>query len=584
MFRSIRWRIIWAFILVIVIGMGTLGLYAVDFVRDYQTVELRSDIEKEARLVAEVARPVFASPDAPVRLDALAKTLGKQINARITVIAPDGKVLGDSEEDPIIMENHAGRPEVISALATGAGESIRFSTTIAQRLMYFAIRVDGGGKVLAVVRLAKPLTAVESSVNYLITTIASLMGMTVLLGIVFAILVARATTKPIKEVMKAANRLVSGELDRKVMVDSNDESGQLAHAFNEMALSLKKRIAAVSEEKSRLATILSTMADGVMMTDESGTIVLTNRAAENLFGFNTDRAIGLPVIQVIRDHEIDSALKACLRTGKGQTVQVDSGTAKRFLRAIAIPLSAENRLNGALLLFQDLTELRDLQTMRRELVSNVAHELRTPLAGIKAIVETLADGAIDDKLAAKDFLVRIDSEVDRLTQMVNELTDLSRIESGKTDLKLGPGHLKALVEGVVARLKPQAERQNLTISIELPPDLPIVPLDKGRIEQVVTNILHNAIKFTQSGGRIAISAKAEPDVVVVSIADTGMGISKEDLPHVYERFWKADRARSGGGTGLGLSIAKHIIQAHGGSIRVESEEGKGATFSFRLPL
>jgi two-component system phosphate regulon sensor histidine kinase PhoR len=349
-----------------------------------------------------------------------------------------------------------------------------------------------------------------------------------------------------------------------------------------MALSLKKRIAAVSEEKSRLATILSTMADGVMMTDESGTIVLTNRAAENLFGFNADRAIGLPVIQVIRDHEIDSALKACLTTGKAQTVQVDSGTAKRFLRAIAIPLSAENRLNGALLLFQDLTELRDLQTMRRELVSNVTHELMTPLAGIKAIVETLADGAIDDKLAAKDFLVRIDSEVDRLTQMVNELTDLSRIESGKTDLKLGPGHLKALVEGVVARLKPQAERQNLTISIELPPDLPIVPLDKGRIEQVVTNILHNAIKFTPPGGKITISAKAEPDVVVVSIADTGMGISKEDLPHVFERFWKADRARSGGGTGLGLSIAKHIIQAQGGRIWAESTEGQGSTFHFSL--
>lgn len=583
MFRSIQWRIAWAFILIIAVGMGALGFYIVDFVRDYQTADLRSQLGKEAQLVAEASRPLFNTPDAQLRLDELAKALGKQVETRITIIAPDGKVLGDSEDDPLAMENRAARPEVTSALSAGAGESVRFSTTLGQRMMYYAVRVDSAGQAVGVVRLALPVTAVENSVNYVISTIAWLAGITALLGVLLAALVARSTTKSIREVTVAAQKIASGELDQRIKVKSNDESGQLTHVFNDMALSLKKRVATISEEKARLAIILSSLADGVIMTDATGAIVLTNRAAENLFSFKGDKVIGQPVIQGVRDHEIDGVLKACLKTAREQAVQIEPGAAKRFLRVIAIPLTAANKLSGALLLFQDLTELRDLQTMRRELVGNVSHELRTPLAAIKAIVETLADGAMDDREVAKDFLAKIDAEVDRLTQLVNELTDLSRIESGRAGLKLEPSDLKALIEAVAARLRPQAERQDLTVLLKLPVDLPPVPIDKGRIEQVVTNILHNAIKFTPPGGRITISAQAEPDVVAVSITDTGIGIAKEDLPHVFERFWKADRARSGGGTGLGLAIAKHIVQAHGGSIRVESEEGKGSTFSFRLP-
>ena len=320
------------------------------------------------------------------------------------------------------------------------------------------------------------------------------------------------------------------------------------------------------------------MADGVIMTDAEGNISLANRAAEKLF--NIKEPENKPLIEAVRDHEVDELLKLCLKTAKTQAAQYESGTSKRYLRAIAIPIAH----SGVLLLFQDLTELRNLQTTRRELIGNISHEFRTPLAGIKAMVETLRDGAVDDKKAARDFLTRIDSEVDRLTQLVAELTELSRIETGKAELKIEPVNLNQLVEEVIAQLSPQAERQKLSISKELAADLPSVPADKDRVRQVIANLVHNAIKFTRPGGRITITTRTLEESVTVDIADTGIGIPKEDLPHVFERFYKGDKARAGEGTGMGLAIAKHVVEAHGGNIWVQSEEGKGSTFSFSLPL
>jgi len=241
-------------------------------------------------------------------------------------------------------------------------------------------------------------------------------------------------------------------------------------------------------------------------------------------------------------------------------------------------------LTGSLLLFQDLTELKSLQTMRRELVGNISHELRTPLAGIKAIVETLQDGAISDKKVAGDFLSSIDTEVDRMMQMVTELTELSRIESGRGDLKPEMVNLNLLAEDVIARFKPQAERKSVAMSADLSTDIPLVQADKDRIYQVITNLVHNAIKFTPQNGKVNISAELSENSVLMKVSDTGIGISAEDLPRIFERFYKADKARAGEGAGLGLAIAKHVIQAHGGNIWVESEEGKGSTFFFTLPL
>jgi two-component system phosphate regulon sensor histidine kinase PhoR len=322
------------------------------------------------------------------------------------------------------------------------------------------------------------------------------------------------------------------------------------------------------------------MADGVIMTDIEGNISLTNNTARNLFNikYETEK----PLIEVVRDHELDEVLKQCLETAETQVVQYESSESKKYIRAIAIPIY-EDRLSGVLLLLQDLTEVRNLQTTRRELIGNISHEFRTPLAGIKAMAETLRNGTIDDKEAAKDFLVRIDDEVERLTQIVAELTELSRIETGQVELRLEPVDLNQIIEEIIIQLSPQVERQQLSIDKELTTDMPSVQVDKDRIRQTIVNLVHNAIKFTDPGGRITVSTQADGDSVTVAISDTGVGIAKSDLPHVFERFYKGDRARSGAGTGMGLAIAKHVIEAHGGSIRVQSQEGKGSTFSLNLP-
>jgi two-component system phosphate regulon sensor histidine kinase PhoR len=583
MFGSIRWRIAIPFTLLILVSMGTLGAYLVDFIRDTQMENLRSQLEKEARLTAEIALSNFLDPVQQTDFEQLTETLGKQTDARITIIARDGTVLGDSEEDARAMESHATRPEVIAALASGIGESTRYSTTLGQRMMYIAVPVVSEGKVLGIIRVALPLTAIENSVNSLIKTTVLAVAITASLAILAAFLIARTTTRPIRQVTKAAQKIASGELEQKLSVRTSDESAQLARAFNEMSQSLKKKVAVISEERSKLATALANMTDGVIMTDIEGNILLANRAAENLFGFTQEKIIGRPMIEAVRDYEIDEVLKSCLNTAKEQTNQFDSLTARRFLRTVAIPIT-NGGLKGVLVLFQDLTELRNLQTMRREFIGNISHELRTPLSVIKVIIETLESGAIADQKTARDFLTRVDDEVDRLTQMVTELTELSRIESGRAELRKEPLNLNSLIEGVIARFNPQADRQGVTLSSELPPDLPPVTADKERIGQVLTNLVHNAIKFTPSGGRATISAKQEKDSIVVQVADTGIGISREDLPRVFERFYKADKARTSEGTGLGLAIAKHIVQAHGGSIWAQSEEGKGSTFSFSLPL
>lgn len=582
MSRSIYWKITIPFTLLVLFSMAILGFYMVNSVRNTQITHLRSHLMKEARLVAAASLPSFLDPSGHDSEDAIAKTLGGEIDTRVTIIAQDGTVLGDTEEDPLAMENHSTRPEVIDALASGVGVSTRYSTTLGKTMMYVAVPVTSQGRVLGIARVALPLTMVESSISSVTITIAWAMAIATLLVVITTAVIARMITRPVRQITKAAEGITSGKLDQRIQIKTNDEIGRLGYVFNEMSLNLKNTMATLVDERNMLAIVLSSLSDGVVMTDPEGSIMLANPAAERLFNLNEARMKGKPLIEVIHDHEIEEVLKNCLQTSREQAAQVDSLTG-RFLRIIAVPLVA-GKLSGALLLFQDLTEMRSLQTMRREFVGNISHELRTPLAAIKAIVETLQDGAIDDKQAAIDFLKKVDIEVGEMTQMVTELIELSRIETGGVKLKLEPVNLNILTKEVITRLSPQAERQKVALLTELPPDPPLVQADKERIQQVILNIVHNAIKFTPSGGKVTISTKRSGESVITQVSDTGIGITKEDLPHIFERFFKADKSRSSSGTGLGLAIAKHTIQAHGGSIWVDSEEGKGSTFSFSLPL
>jgi len=578
--RSFQWRITIPFIVLIIASMAALGIYLNSSVRDEQLDNLRFHLEQEAKITAEAALPSLLGQDS---LDTLAKRLGEEIDSRVTIIAIDGTVLGDSIEDPAAMENHATRPEVKEALATGIGESTRFSTTLNEQMMYVAVTINNQGGVIGIARVALPLTAVESSVSHITRTVILATVIVTVLAVLAAWLITRTMTRPIRQLTRASKEISTGQLGQKITIAAKDEIGQLARAFNEMSANLKTTVDAMSAEKNKLDGILANMADGIIMTDAGGDIVLANRAAGRLLGFKEENSAHKPAIEAVHEHEIDIILKQCLNTGKEQAIQFESGITRRFLRAIAVPLRNQGRLNGALIILQDLTELRSLQTMRRDLVGNISHELRTPIAGIKAMAETLLNGAIDDKEAARDFLSRIESEADRLTHMVAELTQLSRIETGQAELKMESADLNALIDEAVAELSPLAEKQQVKLLKQLSPDLPSVRVDKDRIRQTIINIVHNAIKFNKPGGRVTVSTNFDDKLITVNFADTGIGISKDDLPHVFERFFKADKARTGGGSGLGLAIAKYTVQAHGGDIRTQSEEGKGSTFTFTLP-
>jgi two-component system phosphate regulon sensor histidine kinase PhoR len=583
LFRSIQWRITLWFVLLVIVSMAVLGAYVTTSVRNSRLDSLGTQLENEARITAEASLPDFSTQGGKSNLDALAKKLGSQIDARITIIDLDGTVLGDSHEDPAAMENHSARPEVRDALAMGIGESTRYSTTLGKQMMYVAVPITGEDGILGIARIALPLTQVESAVNSIIIIIIAAIAITAVLVILAAWFVTRMTTRPIRELTRAAQKIASGEFGHRLSVGTRDESGQLAHAFNEMSEKLREMLATVSEDKARLTGILDNMADGVLLTNAEANIVLTNTAARNLLNIEADNTEGRPLIEVVREFEFNELLSTCLETGREQIAQFESSLSNRFLRVIAIPFS-NDRPGGALLLIQDLTEVRSLQTMRREMVGNISHEFRTPLAAIKAMVETLRDVAVDDREAARDFLSRIEVEVDRMTQLVAELTELSRIETGKAELELEPMDISGLVEEAVAQLRPQAERQKLALETSLASGLPSVTVDKERVRQVMVNLIHNAIKFNRPGGNIRITTKSSGEAVSIEVTDTGIGIAREDLPHIFERFYKGDKSRAGQGSGIGLAIAKHVVESHGGNIQVESEEGKGTTFTINLPL
>lgn len=359
------------------------------------------------------------------------------------------------------------------------------------------------------------------------------------------------------------------------------EMQELGEALRKTADQTEEQFNALRKEQAMLSAVLDHMTDGVLIADDDGRVQMLNNAAEKLFRIDNEQALGRSVVEVMRHYSLVELWEKT-KNGEPETITMEMGAAHKYLQVVGISL--EKDLPGrSMLLFQDLTQTHQLEIVRRDFISNISHELRTPMAGLKAISETLLDGALDDPPVARKFIVRMDSEVDNLSQMVNELLELSRIEAGRSNFEFQRSEPCQLMGKVVDRMTLQAERVGLSLTWDCPPDLPRVFADPGRISQVFVNLIHNAIKFTPNGGHIHLSAWQDGDKVVFKVSDNGVGIPAKDIGRIFERFYKADRARSGGGTGLGLSICKHIVDAHNGQIWVESEGNVGSNFYFSLP-
>ncbi|MGD8806222.1 MAG: ATP-binding protein [Chloroflexota bacterium] len=584
MFKDIRWRIAIPYVVLILLVMGALVIYVTREAREAQNQILQDTLLVEARGLADLAWPLLAVSDAN-GADELAKTWSEQVDRRVTIIAADGTVLGESDEDRTQMDNHLDRPEVRQARSQGQGTSIRFSDTLDTDMLYAAVRVKEGDEIIGFARLALPLQIVQTNVDQLQQAIVTAAVIAAAAAVLLAIILAGRITRSVRRLIRVASRLAGGDLDARARLTTADDLGDLGRALNFMADELRARVKDLADERGRLEAVLDNMADGAVITDDRGRVSLINPAASRLLHVDEEEAIGRSFAEVAWHHElIELWQRACGRREEEDAV-IEIGLQDTFMRMIVSPLQTSGQ-GHCLVILQDLTRIRRLETVRRDFLSNISHELRTPLASLKALVETLQVGALDDPPAAQRFLYRADQEVDALSQMVEELLELTRIESGKVPLRLAETAVEDVILPPVERLRSQSERRNLELVIDIAPDLPPVLSDAARAQQVISNLLHNAIKFTPVGGTITVRAglNHKGSFVLFSVMDTGFGIPAAELPRIFERFYKADRARSSGGTGLGLAISKHLVEAHGGEIWAKSKEGKGSTFYFSLPV
>ena len=416
--------------------------------------------------------------------------------------------------------------------------------------------------------------------------------------LVAAAYVDRRVIDPLQRLAGAAQQLSAGTLRGPIKVDGVAEVRTLADALNEMTVRLRDQLEALTAERNRVSVVLSSMADGLIIVDRELRVQRVNDAAARLLRIGVEGVAGESLTAVVRDHELAGILHTAVAEHRSCSADVrvaparsgrrgDAREEPRFVRATGFPIPAGTAEAdpAGLLMLQDVTELRRSEAIRREFVGNVSHELRTPLASLKALVETLEEGALEDPPAAREFLSQMHVEVDSLTQMVQELLDLSKIESGQATLRPEPVPAAGLAAEAEARLRMQADRAGVGLTVDAPSDLPLVYADPARVVQVLINLLHNAIKFTPEGGDVVVRVAGGGQQVTFTVSDNGIGIAPLDVPRLFERFYKVDKSRASGGTGLGLAIAKHIIQAHGGRIWVESPgEGRGATFAFTLPV
>ncbi len=584
MLRSIRLRITIPFIILSLVIILSLGFYISSFVSKIYLKDLESSLHTQASLISNSLVPFMSnSKPSDLEINELTKKWAEILDTRVTIMDAEGAVLGESYDDPETMDNLFHRPEVFQAVQTGFGTSTRTSETVGFEMMYVAIPVEDDGRIIGITRIGLPTEETNRKISHLDQIIFSTSIIAAVVMVVFSILIAQLTVKPIIELSRVASEMVQTNADLPSPLMGYDEVGQLTNAFNAIVNQLRSQIKTLENEQNILSNVLKQMTDGVIIVDENGIVRLINQSAITMFEVIDPELEGNTLIHTIRNHQVWELWQQCKQTGEEQALPLEISRYHKFFQCVITPL--QPALPGQfLLLFRDLTRMRQLETVRQDFLSNISHELKTPLASLKSSTEILLRNAIDEPSTAKGFLIKMEAEIDALTQMVSELLELTRIESGQVPLELQSVEPKYILNHAIERLVIQAERSQVHIELDCPDSLPNVIADPPRLEQALVNLLHNAIKFTPPDGEISLNARLRGYTVVFAVHDTGIGIPADDLPRIFERLYKADRTRSSGGTGLGLAITRHIIEAHGGRIWAESIEGRGSKFSFSIPI
>ncbi len=602
--KKLIWQIFPATMVTLLIAIVAVTWYASTSLHDFYIQESENDLYARAHLVKSRVEKLLVQTDAE-ELRRFCVQVGRESATRITVIDPSGKVLADSNENPDAMENHLARPEIAAAFAGEKGQSLRFSKTLNESMLYVAIPVGGEKqpgmiadftKVMAVLRMAVPVTVIDHTLKGIQLRIAMGSVVVILLAALVTLLISRNISRPLEEMKKGAEAFAGGDFSRKMLPiqrkSASLEVTTLASAMDRMAELLDDKIKAIETHRNQLDTVFSSMVEAVIAIDLEERIISINKAAARLLDIDRRDAQGRYVQALVRNIDLQRQISKVLETKESVEVEIvlqDQEGEKLLQTSIVTLYDGKGRSVGALVVMNDVTKLRRLETIRRDFVANVSHELRTPITSIRGYVETLLDGALDSREDSEKFLQIIQRQSDRLNAIIDDLLALSRIEqeSQEGEIPLQNGALSPLLESAVQTCRVEADKTEVQLVLDCPINL-LVAMNETLLEQAVINLLVNAIKYSHKGGTVVLQAGVvgdpEEKKVMISVKDNGCGIAPEHLPRLFERFYRSDRARSRsvGGTGLGLAIVKHIVQAHGGRIDVQSQEGVGSEFRVSL--
>ena len=574
------YKLFGTYLVIAVLAVVIAGFFIERELRTGLTRWIEEDLMAETQIIALM-------PEGEIEKQSQA--LAERSRARVTLIDARGLVTLDSNRQTKDLDNHLNRSEIQEARVKGKGTATRYSRTLKMDMLYVALPLYEGSHLKGYLRLSRPLLEVDRSVDKLRFSIFQVLLLIIILSMIVAFIFSMKVISPIQEIEAFTDKIRKGDVSGMLMIDSRDEIGQLSKNINDMVAELQEKIRVANEEKWKLRAAFASMAEGVMVLDSQNRIEGLNKGMAEMIGREYADIVGKTPIEAFRNIALQDALNRFRQAGEIVLEEITLGDENPMI--LDVNISAVKSLPGqdpkTMIVFHNVTRLKKLEQVRADFVANVTHEIKTPLTAIIGFVETLQQGAIDDRAKAQKFLLTIHENAQRLNRLVDDLLTLSSIELGETELHLEGLALEDVFETALTLISPRAALKNVRIQRDVQPGLPMVRADRDRLVQILVNVLDNAVKFTPEGGSVSITASPEVQgSVVIKITDTGIGISKSELPRLGERFYRIDKTRSRemGGTGLGLSIVKHLMKAHEGSMEIESTLGKGTTVSLHFPV
>jgi len=570
--KTIFFKLFSSIFLLIVLLSGLIFVFSINTVKHHYINTFTYELKNLTDVLSPTVTPLVESGNL-TDLNDLIKRIGKRINTRITVIAPDGKVLADSKENADSMENHRGRPEIREAIATGFGKSVRYSTTEMEEMLYVAIPMKSNGKLIGVLRTSLFLRDIDTLLNSLRNRLLYSIVIITLLSLLVAFMISKNISSPIKELAEASKNLANGDFSTHLRLIRNDELGELAESFNIMSEKLKSVFDELTSKKEEFKSIISSLSEGLMVIDKTGKIILCNDSFKRIVSANP---LDKFYWEILREPVLLNSIEKEIGESRHIADEIELNGKKYLFSFSSVPETEE-----LIVILHDITKFKNLEKIKKDFIANVSHELRTPLTAIKGYLETMED---EEGTEYKRYLDIVQRHTERLINIVNDLLQLSELEQKGIIGNLEKIDLKDTVENVFRIFKQKAEKKNIRLILDTP-DSVFFYGDPFKLEQMFVNLIDNAIKYTESGN-VTVSLNIRDKRVIINVSDTGIGIPERHLDRIFERFYVVDKSRSrrGGGTGLGLSIVKHIVLLHNGKIKVWSKRGKGTTFTITLPM